>query len=80
MVCLGGIGSQQLKSTTYGLLEFDGVRIGLEDNLYYKDKEKTTNTKLLKRVHRIMEELDFTHYTSNELREKGYGNKVINYR
>jgi uncharacterized protein (DUF849 family) len=80
MVCLGGIGSQQLKSATYGLLEFDGVRIGLEDNLYYKDKEKTTNTKLLKRVHRIMEELDFTHYTPNELREKGYGNKIINYR
>ena len=80
MVCLGGIGSQQLKSTMYGLLEFDGVRIGLEDNLYYKDKEKTTNIKLLKRVHRIIDELDMTHYTPNELREKGYGNKVTNYR
>jgi uncharacterized protein (DUF849 family) len=80
MVCLGGIGSQQLKSTMYGLLEFDGVRVGLEDNLYYKDKEKTTNIKLLKRVHRIIDELDMTHYTPNELREKGYGNKVTNYR
>jgi uncharacterized protein (DUF849 family) len=78
--CLGGIGSQQLKSTTYGLLDFDGVRIGLEDNLYFKDKEKTTNIELLKRLHRIMNELDMTHYTSNELREKGYGNKVTNYR
>jgi 3-keto-5-aminohexanoate cleavage enzyme len=78
--CLGGIGSQQLKSTTYGLLDFDGIRIGLEDNLYYKDKEKTTNIELLKRAHRIMNELDITHYTSNELREKGYGNKVINNR
>jgi 3-keto-5-aminohexanoate cleavage enzyme len=78
--CLGGIGSQQLKSTTYGLLDFDGVRIGLEDNLYYKDKEKATNIKLLKRVHRIMDELDMTQYTSNELRQKGYGNKIINNR
>jgi uncharacterized protein (DUF849 family) len=78
--CLGGIGSQQLKSTTYGLLDFDGIRIGLEDNLYYKDKEKTTNMELLKRAHRIMNELDFTHYTSNELREKGYGNRVIGNR
>jgi len=78
--CLGGIGSQQLKSTTYGLLDFDGVRIGLEDNLYFKDKEKTTNIELLKRLHRIMDELDMTHYTSNELREKGYGNKIINNR
>ena len=78
--CLGGIGSQQLKSTTYGLLDFDGIRIGLEDNLYYKDKEKATNIELLKRAHRIMNELDITHYTSNELRERGYGNKLINIR
>ena len=78
--CLGGIGSQQLKSTTYGLLDFDGIRIGLEDNLYYKGKEKTTNMELLKRAHRIMNELDMKHYTSKELREKGYGNKIINIR
>ena len=78
--CLGGIGSQQLKSTTHGLLDFDGIRIGLEDNLYYKDKEKTTNMELLKRVHKIMNELDMKHYTSKELREKGYGNKITNIR
>jgi uncharacterized protein (DUF849 family) len=78
--CLGGIGSQQLKSVTYGLLDFDGIRIGLEDNLYYKGKEKTTNMMLLKRAHRIMNELDMKHYTSQELKEKGYGNKVTNIR
>jgi len=78
--CLGGIGSQQLKSTAYGLLDFDGIRIGLEDNLYYKGKEKTTNMMLLKRAHRIMNELDMKHYTSQELKEKGYGNKVTNIR
>jgi uncharacterized protein (DUF849 family) len=78
--CLGGIGSQQLKSNTYGLLDFDGVRIGLEDNLYYKGKEKTTNMMLLKRAHRIMNELDMKHYTSKELKEKGYGNKSTNIR
>jgi uncharacterized protein (DUF849 family) len=78
--CLGGIGSQQLKSTVYGLLDFDGIRIGLEDNLYYKDKEKTTNIDLLNRVHRIIEELNVSHYKSSELRELGYGNKIINSR
>ena len=78
--CLGGIGSQQLRSTTYGLLDFDGIRIGLEDNLYYKGKERATNIDLLKRVHRIMGELDMTHYTSNELKEKGYGNRLTNNR
>jgi uncharacterized protein (DUF849 family) len=79
-VCLGGIGSQQLKSTTYGLLDFDGVRIGLEDNLYFRNKEKTTNIELLNRLHRIVYQFDMTHYTSNELREKGYGNKLTNIR
>ena len=79
-VCLGGIGSQQLNSTTHGLLDFDGVRVGLEDNLYYMDKEKTTNMELLKRTHRIINELDMVHYTSNELKQKGYGNRHSNIR
>jgi uncharacterized protein (DUF849 family) len=52
----------------------------LEDNLYYKDKEKTTNIELLKRAHRIMNELDIIHYTSKELRQRGYGNKLVNIR
>ena len=78
--CIGGIGSQQIKSVTYGLLDFDGVRIGLEDNLYYRGREMATNVELLKRVHRIMDELDMEHYTSLELKEKGYGNKVIGSR
>ena len=72
--------SQQLKSNLYGLLDFDGVRIGLEDNLYLKEKEKTTNSELLKRLHRIMNELDMTHFTSKELKQLGYGNKIINSR
>jgi uncharacterized protein (DUF849 family) len=78
--CLGGIGSQQLNSNIQGLLNFDGVRIGLEDNLYFNNKEKTTTIELLKRLHRIMNELDLTHYTSKELKELGYGNKIINNR
>ena len=78
--CLGGIGSQQLKSNIHGLLDFDGIRVGLEDNLYYRNKQKTTNIELLKRTHRIMYELDVLPYTSTELRELGYGNKIINSR
>jgi 3-keto-5-aminohexanoate cleavage enzyme len=78
--CIGGIGNQQLKATTHGLLEFDGIRIGLEDNLYFKDKEKTTNTELLKRAHNIMNELGLDYYRPNELRQKGYGNKITNIR
>lgn len=78
--CLGGIGSQQLKANTYGLLDFDGIRIGLEDNLYFKDKQKTWNIDLLRRVHMIMEDLGIIHYRSTELRTLGYGNKLTNIR
>jgi uncharacterized protein (DUF849 family) len=77
---LGGIGSQQLKSTTYGLLDFDGIRIGLEDNLYYHRKEKTTNISLLERSHRIMKEFGMSVYSSDELRKIGYGNKIVSSR
>lgn len=78
VICLGGIGNQQLKSNMYGLMDFDGVRIGLEDNLYIREKQKTTNMDLLKRLYNIMGELEMTHYTSTELREKGYGNRLVN--
>ena len=78
VICLGGIGNQQLKSNMYGLMDFDGVRIGVEDNLYIRGKEKVTNMDLLKRLHNIMCELELTHLTSNELRKKGYGNRFIN--
>jgi uncharacterized protein (DUF849 family) len=78
--CIGGIGNQQLKSNIIGLLEFDGIRIGLEDNLYYKGKIKATNIELLKRAYRIMDELEMECVSSKELRENGYGNKLIDSR
>lgn len=78
--CIGGIGNQQLKSNIIGLMEFDGIRIGLEDNLYYKGKIKATNIELLKRAYRIMDELEMECMSSKELRENGYGNKLIDSR
>ncbi len=67
---LGGIGDQQLKANLMGLVNGGGVRIGLEDNLYY-DKSKTikaTNGALLKRVHLFAQELEL-HF----LRPKDFG-------
>ena len=78
--CIGGIGNQQLKSNIIGLMEFDGIRIGLEDNLYYKGKIKATNIELLKRAYRIMNELEMECMSSKELRKNGYGNKLIDSR
>jgi uncharacterized protein (DUF849 family) len=77
---IGGIGNHQLKSNIIGLLEFDGIRIGLEDNLYYKGKIKATNIELLKRAYRIMDELEMECMSSKELRKNGYGNKLIDSR
>jgi 3-keto-5-aminohexanoate cleavage enzyme len=78
MICVGGIGKEQLKSNLMGLLYFDGVRVGLEDNLYIKDKEKATNIELLERIVRIMNEMDIKSMSHNEFRELGYANKKIN--
>jgi len=79
-VCVGGIGNQQLRSNILGLLEFDGVRVGLEDNLYYRGKQMATNKMLLERLHRLMNEMEMELLTSKDLRDMGYGNKVLNNR
>jgi uncharacterized protein (DUF849 family) len=74
-VCIGGIGKDQLKSNVLGLLYSDGIRIGLEDNLYYHDKVKATNGELLWRIKRIMDEFEMTVMSPLEFRKLGYGNK-----
>lgn len=75
IVCFGGIGNQQLKSNMLGLIYADGVRIGLEDNLYLQDKIKATNTSLLKRVHNIMNELGCEVMRPDEFTALGFKNK-----
>lgn len=58
LICFGGIGSEQLKCNILGLLYANGIRIGLEDNLYIKAKQKATNISLLTRIHNIIDELN----------------------
>jgi uncharacterized protein (DUF849 family) len=77
-LCFGGIGKEQLKMNVMGLLYADGIRIGLEDNLYYRNKEKTTNVELLKRIHRIMNELEMSVFDPLEFKNLGYGNRKNN--
>jgi 3-keto-5-aminohexanoate cleavage enzyme len=78
IACVGGIGSQQLTSNLMGLLYFDGIRIGLEDNLYLVGKEKTTNKQLLERVHNLMSQMNIELMSSRELKTHGYENKLAN--
>ena len=77
-VCFGGIGKDQLNSNVLGLIYGDGVRVGLEDNLYIRNKELTTNLELLGRVHRIMNEMELSILTPHEFKELGYVNKRNN--
>jgi uncharacterized protein (DUF849 family) len=53
--CLAGIGRQQLTANTLGLLWGDGVRVGLEDNIWQDDARTqfATNLGLVQRVTRL---------------------------
>ena len=73
-VCIGGIGKDQLKSNILGLLYADGIRIGLEDNLYFTDKVKTTNIKLLQRIKLIMDNMDLSVMSPLEFKNLGFRN------
>jgi 3-keto-5-aminohexanoate cleavage enzyme len=75
LLCLGGIGKEQLPCNLLGLLYADGIRIGLEDNLYYTDKVKTTNIKLLQRIRKIMDEMGLGVLSPLDFKNLGYGNK-----
>lgn len=50
--CLAGIGRQQLRANSLGLLLGDGVRVGIEDNIWYDDARTrlATNQALVERV------------------------------
>lgn len=78
IMCFGGIGKDQLKANLLGLMYADGIRVGLEDNLYYRNKELATNLQLLQRVCRIIHEMDIEIMTPEEFKTLGYANKLNN--
>lgn len=57
-VGIAGIGNFQLPSCSWGIKNGLGVRIGIEDNIWFnkEQKELNTNVKLVKFAHRIMEQ------------------------
>lgn len=73
-VSLGGIGSQQLISNVMGLMYADGIRIGLEDNLYLENRELATNLSLLVRIRKIMKELGITTMAPQQFQSLGFKN------
>jgi uncharacterized protein (DUF849 family) len=69
---VAGIGEGQLKANVMGLLSGGGVRIGLEDNIYFDEDRKilATNSMLLERVLSIGELLGRKPMPSSRFREK----------
>ncbi len=67
---VGGIGDAQLRMNAIGIIEGGGVRVGLEDNIYF-DAERTrlaTNQELVKRIVGIAAALGRTPYSQGEAR------------
>jgi len=67
----GGVGNAQLKTNTLSLVEGGGVRVGLEDNIWYDDARTklATNRELVERTLRIAKVLGREPYTMKEARE-----------
>lgn len=77
-VCFGGIGKYQLNANILGLMYANGVRVGLEDNLYYNDKIKASNAQLLKRIINIMSAMNCVPMKPLDFKKMGYENRKLN--
>lgn len=66
---VSAIGQAQLPATTQAVLMGGHVRVGLEDNLYYRQGELATNVQLVERMVRIIRELGAEPATPAEARE-----------
>lgn len=67
---VGGIGDYQLPMNAAAIVHGGGVRVGIEDNIWY-DRKRTklaTNLDLLERIHKIAESLERPIMTPTEAR------------
>lgn len=73
--CVAGLGRFQLQSNVLGLLYADGVRTGLEDNIWLdaNRSQPATNRTLIERVMRIATEMERPLMSRSALREKLFG-------
>jgi len=68
---VGGVGSFQLKMNMNGMINGGGIRVGLEDNIWFTPKRKklATNEDLLKRIYDIAQALHLEIATPKEVRK-----------
>jgi uncharacterized protein (DUF849 family) len=68
-LCVSAIGANQLPAITHAILLGGHIRVGLEDNLYYRRGELATNVDLVTRAARIVRELGCEPATPSEARD-----------
>ncbi|WP_118179346.1 3-keto-5-aminohexanoate cleavage protein [Paraburkholderia phosphatilytica] len=66
---VSAIGAAQLPAAMNSLLLGGHVRVGLEDNLYYRHGELATNVQLVERLVRLVREMGYEPATPAEARE-----------
>jgi uncharacterized protein (DUF849 family) len=69
---VAGIGDAQLKMNLNGMINGGGVRVGLEDNIWFSParEKKATNLELLARIKTIADAMEITPATPAEVRHR----------
>lgn len=75
-ISLAGLGNNQFKTNQTAILNNFGVRIGLEDNIWFDEKRTklASNIDLLKRIHSIMEFNDKKLFDPSQFRQTYFKN------
>jgi 3-keto-5-aminohexanoate cleavage enzyme len=68
LFCVTGIGPSQLEANICALLLGGHARVGLEDNLYFRQGELATNVQLTERIIRVIREMEMEPATPAEAR------------
>ena len=80
-IAFAGIGPSQLEMNAIAVATGHGVRVGLEDNLWFDSKKEilTSNIELLKRIHQLMGIHNKKLFTAKNFGKKGFYNATKNY-
>jgi uncharacterized protein (DUF849 family) len=74
---LAGLGSAQLKVNAIAIAMGLGVRVGIEDNIWWDEDriQLTSNIELIRRIHQIIEIHGGTHFKAEEFGNLGFYNR-----
>lgn len=77
-VALAGLGKEQLPINSLAVSMGLGVRVGLEDAIWWDEKKtkKSTNTALVRRIHELIEINQKTFFTPKEFGARGFYNRL----